>query len=396
MVGCGANASTWCPRQWHAARLIPLYTGDGQMERDHAAGILHLARRASWRRYVALWTHWSATCSPTRILRRDGVTLDSRVWSLQASLPLVPDQHNAPCSDFPQLRRAVEGGHRRQESLSSLFHPVGCSIPWCPPAQARATLGRFSHVLFVGDSMLASVAEGLQLLVSGDLATGMLVPNASSEARRLCTCDGQMSMALLCRSYSQLSPRLSWHPLADANTTFAFVGHNEKWLREQLPGARGRGMTRGQAFASLCSDDPRPRFVVLNGGMHVAFDPKAGMAQLIDAALGMLARAVHSCAHLAGRSLVHVVWTGIHAMVDEAVMRKYPRQTWNASVRFDEATGAHAAHAWGVRSLFLTSLTRGASTIDGVHPLTDSALAAALIVVQAMHLAADGGKALLL
>ena len=77
-------------------------------------------------------------------------------------------------------------------------------------------------------------------------------------------------------------------------------------------------------------------------------------------------------------------------------MRKYPRQTWNASVRFDEATGAHAAHAWGVRSLFLTSLTRGASTIDGVHPLTDSALAAALIMVEAMHLAADGGKALLL
>ena len=111
----------------------------------------------------------------------------------------------------------------------------------------------------------------------------------------------------------------------------------------------------------------------------------------------MLTQAEHACAHLAGRGLVHVVWTGIHAMVgDPALIRRFPHQTWNASLRFDQETGDHAGRAWGVRSLFLTSLTRGAATMDGVHPLTDTALAAAHVLLRAMELVAEGDTSLLL
>ena len=66
-------------------------------------------------------------------------------------------------------------------------------------------LGRFSHVLLVGDSLLATVANGLQFLVSGDFATGVLRPNASPEAHKLCTCDGQMSASVRCRSEHELN-----------------------------------------------------------------------------------------------------------------------------------------------------------------------------------------------
>ena len=94
---------------------------------------------------------------------------------------------------------------------------------------------------------------------------------------------------------------------------------------------------------------------------------------------------------------MHVVWTGIHAMVDDpALIRRFPHQTWNASLRFDQETGDHAACLWGVRSLFLTSLTRGAATMDGVHPLTGTALAEALVLLRAMELVADGDTSLLL
>ena len=135
---------------------------------------------------------------------------------------------------------------------------------------------------------------------------------------------------------------------------------------------------------------------VLNGGMHAAFNLMRGKKELIDQTLRMLTQAKHACAHLAGRRLVHVVWTGIHAMVDDVLIRKFPHQTWNASLRFDQETGDHAGGAWGVRSLFLTSLTRGAATLDGVHPLTDTALAAAHVLLRAMELVADGDTSLLL
>ena len=49
---------------------------------------------------------------------------------------------------------------------------------------------------------------------------------------------------------------------------------------------------------------------------------------------------------------------------------------------------------WGLRSLFLTSLTRGALTIDGVHPQTETALASAHILLRAMEIAADGDMTL--
>ena len=81
---------------------------------------------------------------------------------------------------------------------------------------------------------------------------------------------------------------------------------------------------------------------------------------------------------------------------DPALIRRFPHQTWNASLRFDQETGGHAACLWGVRSLFLTSLTRGAATTDGVHPLTDTALAEALVLLRAMELVADGDTSLLL
>ena len=213
--------------------------------------------------YLALWAQWNASCNPTRVLRRDGVTIDSHVWSLAATtLPLTAPHDPLPCSNVSQLRHAVTEGRR----WASRFRPAGCSIPWYPPARARDVLDRFSHVLLVGDSMLATVASGLQLLVSGDFATGVLRPNASSKARSLCTCDGQLSSSVRCRSGTELSARLSWRPSTRANTSFAFVGHSEAWLRDELrelKGARGRGMTRRAAFASMCSDDPRPRFVVL-------------------------------------------------------------------------------------------------------------------------------------
>jgi hypothetical protein len=81
---------------------------------------------------------------------------------------------------------------------------------------------------------------------------------------------------------------------------------------------------------------------------------------------------------------------------DPALIRRFPHQTWNASLRFDQETGDHAACLWGVRSLFLTSLTRGAATTDGVHALTDTALAEALVLLRAMELVADGDTSLLL
>ena len=174
--------------------------------------------------YVALWAHWNSSCNPTRVQRRDGVTIDSRSWSLAAdSLPLIAPHDPRPCSNVSQLHRAVSAGRRR----ASRFEPVGCSISWCPPAQAREVLGRFSHVLLVGDSLLTTVADGLQFLVSGDFATGVLRPNASTEAHKLCTCDGQMSASVRCRSEHELNARLSRHPSTRANTSFAFVGHSE-------------------------------------------------------------------------------------------------------------------------------------------------------------------------
>jgi len=182
-------------------------------------------RRVAGSSYVALWAHWNASCNPTRVLRRDGVAIDSRSWSLAAdSLPLRAPHDPRPCSNVSQLHRAVSEGVRRR---ASRFRPVGCSIPWYPPAQAREVLGRFSHVLLVGDSLLATVANGLQFLVSGDFATGVLRPNASAEAHKLCTCDGQMSASVRCRSEHELNAHLSRHPSTRANTSFAFVGHSE-------------------------------------------------------------------------------------------------------------------------------------------------------------------------
>ena len=351
--------------------------------------------------YVDLWSQWNSSCQRTGVLRRDGSELDSRAWSLnEVSLPLCATENAPLCSSIAQLRFAVENG-RREHNLGTVasmaFRPRGCSVPWLPPTQARTILARFSHVLLVGDSLLASTASGLQLLVSGDFAQGMLRPNASTRARRLCTCEGQLSTAALCRLHTELSPHLSWRTATRANTSFAFAGHSEVWLRDtqrEFHGARGRGMTRAQAFDSLCSADLRPRFVVLNGGMHAAFNSKVAREKIIDQAMHLLAGTESRCPHLVGRRLVHVVWTGIHAMVEARVTQQYTHQTWNASIRFDNATGIHAERTWGLRSLFFTSLTRGALTIDGVHPQTETALASAHILLRAMEIAADGDMTL--
>lgn len=87
------------------------------------------------------------------------------------------------------------------DQKASVFLPYGCHVPSIPPppSQTCATLNRYNHVLFHGDSLTRHVRMAIHMSMRGNFVTGGLMTNDPRVADD-CKCDGQFSEARLCRT----------------------------------------------------------------------------------------------------------------------------------------------------------------------------------------------------
>lgn len=332
-------------------------------------------------------------CTENIVLARgDGFGKDleeARPWSLQEAT--FADDTLAACRSPEDLYAAVRNGERvwsdrsqvpwgvtdvagdlAREQVPSVFVPRGCRVRFYSPEEACEVASRYSHIVFMGDSLTRHMTGGLFLALTGDYVYGGLPPySPNPDLYTHCRCDGQFSEHKVCRSgvYPQFNftdPRML--RLCENVPPFAF--------------ALGMKSTPILApLAELCSPDPRPRLVTVQGGLH--FGMNAGVTWTVVAtAIKERVEAVRAeCPH---KFDVKLVWITREAQ-SRNVDKKYEGQKREYTAVFNADTTSRAK-AVGMFVLDFFNVSRNAAVSDGVHYLADVNLFKAQTVVNLLDL----------
>ena len=142
----------------------------------------------------------------------------------------------------------------------SVFITSGCSYWFRLPSKSAPFYRCFLMVFWFGDSLTRHAVQGLMMLWTEDLVYGA-IPRLTplTQLYDRCKCDGQFSEHDLCRNHSIGSewflpdPRMYGLCVVNPSHRFSF---SYSWMYPD------------RVLDTFCSDDPRPRFVMVQGGIH--------------------------------------------------------------------------------------------------------------------------------
>eukprot|EP00040_Diaphanoeca_grandis_P025967 m.144645 g.144645 ORF g.144645 m.144645 type:complete len:601 (+) comp30386_c0_seq2:233-2035(+) len=320
-------------------------------------------------------------------LRGDGHGVDQvvvRPWTITtASFPLaVVGSSDSPevqqCATMAEVLFAVENGKRRwvdevyhgNDTCQSIFEPAKCNLPDYSKALACGVISRYERIIMIGDSHTRHHYQGLLMTMAQDFAFG-----ACMTSSKLCICDGQFSESKKCRSvkydiYGQSCP----HLCGDFGRSFVeYISWTSRAIDED---GNAVVSTADYDWSHLCSDDLRPRFVWLQGGLHYGLNSMSAFEKVLTPTVETIRRVQHECDHNVD---VHIVWSGVGTQ-SRVLDEKYHNQRRENAFIFNKEMAEYAA-AMQVPSVNFLNLTADAQTSDGNHYLSDVNVAKAHVLL---------------
>ena len=349
---------------------------------------------------TSLYSRWQAFCdSPLQnlVLHRDDAENynggeQERPWSVNnatfAAQPALPF-----CQSTQQLvdalhygqRRPLPGSefnttgrpHARVEWERSVFEPAGCALRWHEGDEVCAVLDRYSHVVLAGDSLSRHVHQALFMLLTQDLRYGGL-PRLSRQEGLFdrCQCDGQFSEHKVCREYEWFNmfnltdPRLAGLCTHTQHYNFSLLTHTT------YDGKYAEG-----TFQPLCSDDPRPRVIFIQGHAHFESNRGMTMDRFIRPLLDTVNSVHDKCAH---RFVLHWVLTGAPAQ-SRLLDGKFPQQQRERVAAYNAEMDGEMQQR-GIGTMHYWNMTLNAATSDGFHYLSDVNLLRASSMINYLQL----------
>jgi hypothetical protein len=237
------------------------------------------------------------------------------------------------------------------------------------PDKACEVASKYSYVHFIGDSLSRHWLQGFQMLLRGDLVMGGLPLLKNSNLRQLCRCDGQFSEHAACRvSEKFFKVDNPWdHGMCYASNRFSYSFTNS------------RGNLR---LNPLCSNDSRPRLFILQGGAHFKSNASTTIGTVIDPAMDIINKNAAECNYTYP---VRIVWSGLNTQ-DSALDTKYPHQSKENAILFNDATEKYVINRYNVESLNFINMTTHAYVSDGYHYLSEVNIMKAIYLLNVMEL----------
>ena len=304
--------------------------------------------------YLHLFHQYESQCKRRPLLIRESRDIEWKPWSFT---PLSFTTVGQNCSTIDQVQDAIRFGVR----TSSNFVPHGCDIHLFSPPEACSILSKFSHVTFIGDSLTRHHYQGTLMILRGDLRNGaaaLLTSDAEGYYEK-CQCDGQFSEHALCRKLNY-----NMFTITDPHAQRLCFDSPSFQMRDLEVWQRQTATNAQNMLKHMCSSDPRPRVLVLQGGLHFDSDPNKTLNRLICPYLNASETLRSTCDFR-----LYVIWMGLTSQSKEAD-RKYPRQSY-ARKNNDQLETVILQHDPRIIVVDYVNLTIGALDSDGVHFLSD-------------------------
>lgn len=345
-----------------------------------------------------LYNRWAPVCkaNQTNIVKpRDDsiVTVEGHVpepplrpWSINEHTyspyellpPLPPDNpdankdHPSPgvtskllpiCSNLQELLDSLKYGQRviikgsiRNESY---FVPYKCTYKWLNSAEICDISSRFHSIDFLGDSLTRHQSNGMFMLYTDDWVLGGLPKFSENFSYAECVCDGQFSEHDRCRYYNQDSMfnMVSSH-------AYGICPNNRRPFRFGFKGDKHDHHDR------ICSDDPRPRLVLIHHGPLHNNQAKDIIEKTLSKLVDFILELKNRCHN---KFPVYFVWTGLDSQ-RRHLDKRYHEQTREKAFAFNELTAAWVAAQpkhLNFSVIDTLNMTRDAATSDGYHYLSE-------------------------
>ena len=252
----------------------------------------------------------------------------------------------------------------------SYFEPFQCAPRWLSADEVCAVLHKFSYVLFLGDSILRHISQGLFMLMTEDLQYGA-IPRMSRQPGLFdtCRCDGQFSEHERCRTYeyrnmfNMLDPRVYGACSHSVDSSFAFSFE-----------LKHGGLALPADFeTAFCNPDKRPRMIVANGAIHYQYDTnRVANSTLLRPLIERLQLAQTACPHPLRWRILFISATAQSRLLD----LRYPHQVRERATQFN-LDMAQLLAPMGLDMFDVWELTANAASSDGFHFLSDVNMQAA-------------------
>ena len=330
-------------------------------------------------------------CTRTNIVlpRNDGVNNFTAGGEMpysvtDRSFPLRSSGNPPDCTDVATLLTAIREGHRTavnggqtEKRISSgggslnifsssggqsVFEPARCAVPIANHADMATTLKAYGSVHVCGDSLSKHMFLGAELRWMGRIKTSR--PTVIKD----CTCDGQFSENLHCRSvYSG-----------------GMIPHNLDFDRSHFMFDCGASMPCDNQ--RLSPNDSPPVVLWIQGGVHAG----GVLSQAESAIFNPIISGALSRAEQCGKRLI-VLTSGLN-LQSPNLDKTNPAfdiehvAVFNAGLANFTAALTDNPRVFAAYNVDFTELTRGALTSDGGHYLTDVNLAKADVLFRLLRL----------
>ena len=306
---------------------------------------------------------------------------ESRPWSLSSSSYPATDVDNIQypiCQTMQDLLASAAGGRRVVlTNVTSIFYPHRCLYKWYSSNQVCQILSSV-ELIHIGDSMMRHAVQTIVAHAAGDYIRGCLPRHtANADMYKKCTCDGQLSENLLCRS--------STHLLLDMPNSHSY---GICALAEPFEIAQGLENERIKPMSwevpkNFCKDSPRPRVILMHFGLWFYLDPDLGIKSLnhfLDAA---------NAAHKGCKAQfeLHLIFFAVHHEHPNAQLM-WPKQAPDKIHQYNSKLAAEIAtfrgrneSAMNVTFLNTSEVTRNGAFSDGVHLVFEPASIAVMYIL---------------
>jgi hypothetical protein len=297
-----------------------------------------------------------------------GVETSNTLRPLSIGTQDFVSHHTHECSSVQDVLNAVKLGERRWENQDQLeaknlswavkekspstFIPHGCDIPALSQERICAIMGRFSHIVVIGDSHSRHVQGGIHVGLKNDFVSGAMV-TSDPVRKEKCRCDGQFSEHVECRQlgsgfYSFETQKLG---LCPKETNHAVETYHPY-------------MTYNFAGVNCSKEDSRGMLLLLQGGLH--FSSQA-VPTYNDFMPIWQHPVVNNCAKY--KKLI-VIWGSFNTQSTSSDKR-YPHQSPQNGIIFNQQMQElfDSNGMENITTIDWMNFTKGAQTSDGVHYL---------------------------
>lgn len=279
---------------------------------------------------------WEKQCTPEQniILHHRAETFDAELaknvtietpWSLNRQ---SYDNTLEFCTDLSQLIDSMQSGKRIFINQNeSYFRPKSCNFRWFDASQACEIFSRYALMAYRGDSLARHMTQATFMILADDVKyAGRAMDIHNAAINNTCVCDGQFSEHRFCKTgYDNAmfhAKDIHKYGLCkDTKNAFGFR-FDTQIRKEYYP----------ESKFDFCFDDPRPRLLMLEGGVHVGYDAQWMLNDIIKPVIFDLVVQEMLCEF---KYPIHFIWVGADAQ-SRVLDAKYPKQTRENSNLYNE------------------------------------------------------------